>query len=377
MYGFEAGPIKEIFVWSDFDSPTELREKWLLPFEAAARTIRVNMSGPTNNEWVLRFTDLEKPTKLEGVFEEYIYRLRTHCQNKLWEIFSAGTTPLYRTIDALVQFVPKLGYATFPPSFVKDLLESYNPYQELTAFKAEREYFSIEVGNPSERIRENFAKMSYKSSNVPEDFVVLVEKKPVGSLLLTSADFKITYHSSAERTCRIRIEIDGKLSQVGKGDSDIFLEIRNRVLKYLFEQVEKTFVSTPVDQIEVVKDPESGIEIVSREIVQQPKPILIKLSNPLDNSTCKKMLGLFTQNFYASNFFGITERESASEVMIRTTDAQGGGDAILEIPLSKDFVRVRPLSTTTVRTVNRIYHTILQKIDVDAILAYEPEERVI
>jgi hypothetical protein len=124
--------------------------------------------------------------------------------------------------------VPKLGYALFPPNFVKDLLQSYGPNKELTAFKADRDYFSIEVGNPSEHIRENFAEMSYKSSNVQEDFVILVEKKPVGPLLLTSTDFKITYHSSKVRTCRIRIEINGRLGQVGKGDTEIFQEVRER-----------------------------------------------------------------------------------------------------------------------------------------------------
>lgn len=375
LLGFEAGPIKEIFLWSDFDSPAELRDKWLLAFEAAARTIRVKMSGPTNDdEWVLRFTDLEKPTRSEGIYEEYVYRLRTHFQGRLWEIFSSGTTPLYRTIGALVQFIPKLGYATFPPDFVKDLIESYSPHQELTAFKAERDYFTIEVGNPSERIRENFARMSYRSSNVPEDFVILVEKKPVGSLLLTSADFKITYHSSAERTCKIRLEMDGKLSQVGKGDNDIFLEIRKRVLTYLLNQAEKALLSTPTDQIEIIKDRESGIEITSREIVQQSKPIVVKLSYPIDHMTRNKLLGLFTHSFGDSKFFGTTENESESGILIRTTDTQGGGDAVLEFFLLKDLITIYPQPTTTIRTVARIHNIVLQKIDVDALLAYKLED---
>jgi hypothetical protein len=366
--------IKENFVWSDLELPSELRDKWLLPFEAAMKTIRVEMRGPTNGEWILRFTDLEKPTKMAGVYEEYIYHIRTHLENRLWEIYTLQSPPFRRTIGGLVKFVPKMGYALLPPSFVKDLIESYNPYQELTFFKAERDYFSIEVSNPSERIRRNFAEMSYKSSNVPEDFVVLVEKKPVGPLLLTRADFRITYHSSKERTCKIRMEIDGKLSQVGRGDSDIFLEVRNRVLKYLSTQCEKTLLSTPSSRIDVVEHAESGTKIISKEITQPSEPILIKLSRPVDQSAYRKIVSIFTQNSLHSNFFGIVERESETESLIRITDAEGGGDALLQIHFSKDLILINPLSTTTIRTLNRIYHVILEKLDVDTILTHLKEE---
>jgi hypothetical protein len=86
LLGIEVGVVKEIFVWSDFDSPTELRDEWLLPFESAMKTIRINMSGPINNEWTLKFTDLERPIGTEGNFEQYIYRLQTHCEGRLWEL---------------------------------------------------------------------------------------------------------------------------------------------------------------------------------------------------------------------------------------------------------------------------------------------------
>jgi hypothetical protein len=56
LLGVEVGVVKEIFVWSDFDSPTELRDEWLLPFESAMKTIRINMSGPINNARANWFT---------------------------------------------------------------------------------------------------------------------------------------------------------------------------------------------------------------------------------------------------------------------------------------------------------------------------------
>ena len=373
MLGSEVGVVKEVFVWSDFDSPTELRDKWLLAFESATKTIRVNMTGPINNEWTLRFTDLEKPLGTDGNFEQYYYRLQTHCEGRLWELYTYGSPPLHRTIGPLVKFVPKLGYAIFPPNFIKDLLQSYGPNQELTAFKAGRDYFFIEVGNPSEHIRENFANMTYRSSNVQEDFVTLVEKKPVGPLLLTSTDFKVAYHSSKVRTCRIRIEINGKLDQLGRGDTDIFREVRDRVLKFLENQIEKTLLSTPTSRIEVKKDAKSQTEIVSREITQLPQPIVIKLSKPIDTSMQKRIVGLFTQNVRNSSFFGTVEWKSEAEGVVRTTDAQGGGDAILSIQIGKDFLMISPLLTTTARTVDRIYHVILEKADVDSILAHTVE----
>ena len=373
MLGSEVGVIKEVFVWSDLDSPTELMDKWLLAFESATKTIRVNMTGPINNEWTLRFTDLKKPLGTEGNFEQYYYRLQTHCEGRLWELYTYGSPPLERTIGPLVKFVPKLGYAIFPPNFIKDLLQSYGPNQELTAFKAGRDYFFIEVGNPSEHIRENFANITYRSSNVQEDFVTLVEKKPVGPLLLTSTDFKVAYHSSKVRTCRIRIEINGKLDQLGRGDTDIFREVRDRVLKFLENQIEKTLLSTPTSRIEVKKDAKSQTEIVSREITQLPQPIVIKLSKPIDTSMQKRIVGLFTQNVRNSSFFGTVEWKSEAEGVVRTTDAQGGGDAILSIQIGKDFLMISPLLTTTARTVDRIYHVILEKADVDSILAHTVE----
>jgi hypothetical protein len=331
------------------------------------------MSGPINDEWTLRFIDLERPIGTEGAYEEYFYRLRTHFEGSLWELYTYTSPPLHRTITPLVRFVPKLGYVLFPPNFVKDLVQSYNPYQELTAFKADRDYFFIEVGNPSEHIRGNFAEMSYKSSNVQDDFVTLVEKKPVGPLLLTSTDFKITYHSSKVRTCKIRIEISGRFGQVGRGDNEIFQEVRKRILGFLSNQIEKTLISTPTSQIEVIKDSESQTEIVSRIIEQQPQPIIIKLSAPVDASISKRIIGLFTQSMQQSDFWGDVERKSESEITVLTTDTQGGGDAILDIQLGKDFLMINPLSTTTARTVDRIYHTILEKVDVDSMIAHTLE----
>jgi len=368
------GVIKEIFVWSELGSPNELRKEWLPQFEAAVKTLRVDLKGPIDDEWILKFTDLERPTQTPGVYEESIFHVRAHFNDTLWEIYTLERPRFGRTIDSLIRFVPKLGYTLFPPSFIKNLMESYDPYQELMTFKAQRDYFSIEVGNPHEKIRRNFADLSYKSSNVPEDFVTLVEKRPVGPLMLTSADIKITYHSSEERTCRIRINIDGRLSQVQRGDKDIFLEVRKRVLNFLSKKSEEVLYSIPVSQIETVEDPKSGTKIISKKIIQQSKPILIKLRKEIDRSDYNKIIGLFTRNFRQSNFFGAIEKQSESLCLVRTTGADGAGDALVEIPLAKDTIFIHPQPTTTPRTVDRIYRTILEKLDVDSILAAQIAE---
>lgn len=368
------GVIKEIFVWSELSSPDELRKEWLPQFEAAIKTLRVDLKSPINNEWIIKFTDLERPTQTPSVYEESIFNIQTHINGMLWEIYTLESPRFSRTIDSLIRFVPKLGYSLFPPSFIKNLMESYDPYQELTAFKAQRDYFSVEVGNPHERIRRNFADLSYKSSNAPEDFVTLIEKRPVGPLMLTSTDIKITYHSSEERTCRIRINIDGRLSQVQRGDKDIFLEVRNRILNFLSKKNEEVLRSIPVSQMETVEDPKTGTKIISKKIIQQSKPILIKLSKEIDVRDYNKIIGLFTQNFRQSNFFGAIEKQSGSLCLVRTAAADGAGDALVEFQQAKDTVFIHPQPTTTPRTVDHIYRTILEKLDVDSILATQITE---
>jgi hypothetical protein len=201
-----------------------------------------------------------------------------------------------------------------------------------------------------------------------------VEKRPVGPLMLTSADIKITYHSSEKRTCRIRINIDGRLSQVQRGDKDIFLEVRNRVLNFLSKKSEEVLYSIPVSQIETVEDQKTGTKIISKKIIQQSKPILIKLSREIDVSDYNKIIGLFTRNFRQSNFFGTIERQSDSLCLVRATSADGAGDALVEIPLAKDTIFIHPQPTTTPRTVDHIYRSILEKLDVDSIFVAQIAE---
>lgn len=375
LSGFERkGVIKETFVWSELGSPSELREEWLPKFESATRTLQVDLKGPMADEWILKFIDLERPSKTPGVYEEHIFHILSHLDNALWEIYTLESPRFRRTLDALIRFIPRLGYALIPPSFIKNVMKSFDPNQELVAFKAQRDYFSIEVGNPHESIRRNFADLNYKSSNVPDDFVTLVENRPVGPLMLTSADLRITRSSSEERTCRIRIDIDGRLRQIQRGDKDLFLEMRKRVLNYLSVKNEEILRSIPVSRIKVVEDSETETEMVSKEIIQQSKPILIKLGKEIDSTGFNKTIGLFTQNFCHSNFLGTIEKKSESLCLIHTTDIAGGGDALVEIPISKDTIIIHPTTTTGSRTIDRIYHTVLEKLDVDSILVAKSED---
>lgn len=132
-------------------------------------------------------------------------------------------------------------------------------------------------------------------------------------------------------------------------------------------------MSTQTDRIEVIKDAKSQTEIVSREITQPSQPIIIKLTKQIDLSMRKRIEGLFTKDMRKSGFFGNIDWKSDSQSTIRTTDTQGGGDAILNIQLGKDFLLISPISTTTARAVDRIYHVILEKIDVDSLLTHMVE----
>jgi len=362
------GVIRQIYVWSDLASPADLREEWLPRFEMAVKTLKVDLRGPVQDEWVLKFTDLERPTRTEGVYEESIFYIQTHQNGALWEISTLESPNFGRTIDSLIGFVPKLGYVLIPPSYIKDLMKSYDPHQELTAFTAKRDYFSIEVSNPHEKIRRNFADLTYRSSNVPKDYVTLVEEKPVGPLMLTRVDLKITFHSSEERTCGIRIDIGGKVSQIRRGDKEIFLEIRNRILKFLKTKYEELHDRLPQSQIEELEDEKTRTTMISKKIVRQPVEYVVKLTRNIEPIDCKRIIGLFAGNFCRSGFFGIVERESNSFCLVRTTNITGGGEALIEIPLSKDVILVHPLPTTTTRTLDTIYRTILEKLDVDSIL---------
>lgn len=364
------GVIKEIFVWSALSSPSELREVYLPQFEAAMKTLLVDLKGPfAEGEWVLKFKDLERPTKVEGVYEETIYHVYPH--GPLWEIYTLESAPRFRrTIDALIRFTSMLDYVLIPPSFMKNLMKAYDPNQELVAFRAQRDYFSVEVGNPHETIRRDFADLRYKSANVPEDFVTLVVERPVGPLLLTSADIVISYGYSEKRSCRIRLEINGKLRQVHRGDKDIFREVRANVIKFLITRFENVAERIPISQIEEFKDSETGIQIISKNILQQSSPILVKLSRKVSNADYLRLKGLFSQNFRESKFLGAVEREiSESSCLIRTTDMLGGGSALIQVDINKDNILIHSLPTTTIRTIDRVYHTFLEKFDVDSILA--------
>lgn len=365
------GVIKELFVWSDLNSPDDLREEYLPKFEAATKTLLVELRGPfAENEWVLKFTDLQRPTRMEGVFEEVSFNIHPHLNGQLWEIFTLESAPRFRrTINALIQFIPKLDYVLIPPSFIKNLMKAYDPHQKLVQFRAQRDYFSIEVGNPHETLRRDFADLKYKSANVPDDFVALVVNRPVGPLLLTSADIVISYGFSRTKSSRIRLEIDGKLRQIQRGDKDIYREVRGKVLNFLIENFEEITKNIPASHVDEFKDSETGIRIVSKRILQQSSPILVELSREISDADYLRLEGLFTKNFRQSRFLGYVERENPkSSCLICTTDMLGGGDAMIQIEIKKDNLQIHPVPTTTIRTINRIYYTLLEKFDVDSIL---------
>jgi hypothetical protein len=367
LYAMPHAPVRALFLRSDYASPDEIRPE-LPNFEKFCKTIRVSLQGPSNKKlWFLKFTDLEK--KIEpgtGRFEEYYFNLLTLHDGRLWEIYSDQPREIFaKTVYRLIDFSSKLEHVFIPPNFIHELMEKYGDSQEMTSFSAKRDYFKLTITNPKLIPIRDFASLRYKSANVPRDYQILVIKdRPVGPLMLNSADLLIR---SGQKKCKIRINIEGFLSQVGKGDWKIYMDVREKLLQFLEKQEgwKKYF---PKIETEEIEDEEKGIIIRSKKIVQVGRPFVIKLSSNFDVSSLSKFKVLFTSNIRESQFVGSVEKETPDEAfMIKTTDLRGGGDALITAEIGKSDVIISPTATTSIRTLERIYRVILEKFDVDAI----------
>ncbi len=315
----------------------------------------------------MEFKDLQREVKpATGEFETYFFNVKPIFGGGLWEVSSSAGRDIFRkTIDRFVSFSSKLEHAFIPPRFIEELSKEENPVDRILAFSAGRDYFTLHVSpNPGLEIVGDSADLRLKSTNAGRDFQVLVKKsRPVGPLLLDYMDFKLKEGSSE---CKIRIASDGYLSQIGRGDQELYYRIRERVLQF-FEGQDKWTKFIPRVEREEVSDAKKVTSFKSKKPTQFGKPFLVEFNFHLDKISLLKLKGLFTSNFHGSQFIGTVENEVQDRsFVVRTSDLRGGGDAMLRAEIDSSLASVIPLMTTKIRTLERIYRVLLEKFDVDS-----------
>ena len=361
-----SGVVRELFLRSDYSSPEEIRPE-IANFEKAAKTLRVRLVGPEDGLWTVEFTDLEREIRpASGEFERYYFNIKPIFDGRLWDVWSdVGYDVFQKTIDRLVSFLSKLEHAFIPPKFIERIVEERELVHQIRAFSARRDYFTVHVSsNPGTRVVGDSADLRLKSTNASRDFEIMVKKdRPIGPLVLHSMDLEL---KRGDAECRARIASDGFLSQVGRGERDLYLGLKGHLLRF-FEEQDEWVKSMPRVQTEEIEDREHALKFESKKIVQFGKPFVLNLSFELDRERLLKLRGLFTSNFHQSQFIGTIEREVPDKSFtVRTTDLRGGGDAILGAELGSRTASITPLVTTKIRTLERIYKVVLEKFDVDA-----------
>jgi len=359
------GVVKEAFFRSEYSTPEDIRPE-IANFEKSAKTLRARLIGPEDGLWTIEFTDLERELRpATGDFEKYYFNVKPIFDGRLWAVSSNVTRQVFqRTMDRLVSFSSKLEHAFIPPRFIEEISGDPDVNQVL-AFTARRDYFTVHVSaNPGVQVTEDVADLSLKSSNARHDYEVLVKKdRPVGPLMLYSMDLKV---KRRDAECRVRIASDGFLAQIGRGERDLYLHMRSRIIRF-FEEQDGWIKFIPAVETEEIEDAAHRFRFKSKKVVQFGKPFLLSFSFELDRVSLLKLKGLFTSGFHRSQFIGTVESETPDKAFtVRTTDLRGGGDAMLTAEVGSERASVTPLITTKIRTLERIYKVVREKFDVDA-----------
>jgi hypothetical protein len=168
--------------------------------------------------------------------------------------------------------------------------------------------------------------------------------------------------------CRLRIASDGFLLQIGRGDRDLYLHMRDRIVQF-FEEQDRWIKFIPQVETEEIEDRTQELMFRSKKVIQFGKQFILTFSFELDNAKLLKLKGLFTSNFHNSQFIGSIENEIPDKAfMVRTTDLRGGGDAMLSAEVGSNRASITPLVTSRIRTLERLYRVVQEKFDVDASL---------
>lgn len=361
------GPIRELFLRSEYDTPEQIRPE-IPNFEKSAKTLRLRLMSSEGNLWTLEFTDLEREIMpATGNFEKYYFNIRPIFNGRLWDVISAQPIrPTFeRTIDRFVAFSSNLEHAFIPPKFIEQVAAEHEIVDQVMAFTASRDYFTVHVSpNPGPYISGvDSSELRLKSSNASHDYEILVKtNRPIGPLVLSDMDLRL---KRGKDECRLRINSHGYLSQVGRGERELYSDVRNRLMKF-FEEQDGWVKFLPTSEKEEFRDIEHELSFKSTK-VHFGRAFQLRFSFALDENSLLKLKGLFTSNFHASQFIGTVETEIPEKSFrIRSSDLNGGGDAIVAAQVGSAIAYITPLVNTRIRTLERIYKTILNKFDVDA-----------
>jgi hypothetical protein len=364
--GLLTGNLKSIFVYSGYRSPTDV-EKEIKDF-ANIRKGEASIQKVSDNWWRLELTE-EMKVLFEG--KEHFYKAPRYFfiipHGTIWEFHTNESGEVVnRVLDNLIKFLPKLQYKFISPDRIISLVKKYEEEDELENFSAGRDYFEIITeGNPELKIKSDDVNLRLRSSpeNIWGYYKRLIEQEAIGPLLLNTVRVTI---GTPEESCTLRIDKSGMIAQTS-GAIKIFHQVREYFLDKFKEEM-KWEEYIPKIEPNIMKDEKRGVTIYYQKEARKGRFFSINLSKPLEEKGYKNIKFLFTRNAKASGFVGSVEQEIKNSFSVRTIDARGGGEALITVKTGKSDIQIAPLPTTTLRVIDGIYRTILEKFDVKATL---------
>lgn len=364
--GLLTGNLKSIFVHSAYRSPADV-EKELKDF-ARMRKGEASIEKVNENLWRLDFIE-EMKIVYNG--KEHFYRAPRYFfiipHGFIWEFYTNERGEVIRRVlDKLIGILPKLQRKFIPPNQIISLVKQYSKEDELENFSAGRDYFEIITeGNPELKIKSDDVNLRLGSSpeNIWGHYKRLIEQEAIGPLLLDTVKLTI---GTPKESCTLRIDKSGIITQT-RGTIKIFHQVREYFLDEFKDEM-KWEEYIPKIEPKIMKDEERGVTIYSQKEARRGRFFSVNLSKPVEEKGYKNLKLLFTRNVKKSGFVGTVEQEIENSFSARTIDTRGGGEAIITVKMGKSDIQVAPLPTTTLRAIEGIYRTVLEKFDVRATL---------
>jgi len=362
--GLLTGNLKSIFVHSAYRSPAEIENE--IKNIARMKKGDAIIEKIDENLWRLEFNGEEKFTHDGKGYSSMVTRYFFIIPHgSIWEFHTNESGEgIRRVLDFIIEHLPKLQLKFIPPNVIISLLGKYGVKETLENFSASRNYFEIIAeGNPEIKIKKDDVGIELKSSpeNIWNHYKKLVEKDAIGPLLLSGV--KLTIGSL--KSCTLRINKSGSIRQTS-GDLKIFHEVRDYFLDE-FKNEMKWAEYIPRIEPKITRDEDRNITFYTQIESRKGRLFNIDLNKPVEEKGYKNLKLLFTKNIEKSGFVGTVEQELENSFSVRTTDIRGGGEAIIVVKIGQKEIQIIPLPTTTLRVLDEIYHTILEKFDVRAI----------
>jgi hypothetical protein len=358
---FETGNLKSIFVYSDYLTPSEMKDD----FEKFARAKGfIEPSIEREKEyWLMRLKELIEIKEPTPAKIPYQYNFYIIPHEGFWEFYTNVQSHIIeKVIGGLIRFTPKLEHKFLPPNRLISLVKEYES-DEMLAFTAGRDYFTLTKSSKLKIISDEVSlRLSSTPRKIWNHYRKLVEEEAIGPLAIRGVRLKIL---SGQKTCEISITTLGEIHQIA-GSRELFHDVRQRVINIMKEHIEwaRFFPSVRVQEIE-----EKGVSICGTKLVQRGRPFIIELSKPLDDKEYEKLKRIFVSNAKKSGFSGIVEDEIEKvSFVVRSTDMKGGGDIMITSKVGEKTITLDPLPSTTIRCLEKLYRIIIEKFDAKALL---------